>query len=125
MATAFDKPTFANMIEGGQTPYLEPQELQAIGFDIVVYPLSALFAATHALQEAYQALAANGSTAAVDTVSFDEFESVIDAPAVRAVEQEYATRFASDDELHQMAIRIARRLSLDWPALIFSYRHHY
>jgi methylisocitrate lyase len=90
VADEFDAPVFANMIEGGQTPYLPASELEAIGFDIVVYPLSGLFAATRALQEAYGALAAEGTAEGVDAASFDEFEQVIDAASFRRREQEYA-----------------------------------
>ncbi len=90
IAEAFETPVFANMIEGGQTPYLPPEELEAIGFDIVVYPLSGLFAATRALEETFETLQRDGTTASVDTVDFDAYEQIIDAPAFRACEREYA-----------------------------------
>ncbi len=93
VADAVDVPTFANMIEGGVTPFLPADELEAIGFDIVVYPLSPLFAATRAMQDSYAALADEGTTAGVETVSFDEFEEVIDAEAFRARERSYAGLF--------------------------------
>ena len=86
----FDAPTFANMIEGGQTPYLPASELGAIGFDIVVYPLSGVFAATRALQETFSALASEGTAAGVGAVEFDEFEDIIDAEAHRKRERRYA-----------------------------------
>lgn len=92
IASAFDVPTFANMIEGGKTPVLPADELESIGFDIVVYPLSALFAATQAMQNAYETLATEGTTTGVDGVSFDEFEGVIDAEGYRATEARYADR---------------------------------
>jgi len=41
-------PLFANMIEGGKTPFLSAAELEQLGFKMVVYPLSGLFAATKA-----------------------------------------------------------------------------
>ena len=96
VADEFGVPTFANMIEGGQTPYLPAEELDAIGFDIVVYPLSGLFAATRALQEAYGAIAADGTAEAAATVGFDEFEAAIGAAAYRERERRYAG--ASGDE---------------------------
>jgi len=92
VAEEFDVPTFANMIEGGQTPYLPAPELDAIGFDIVVYPLSGLFAATRALQEVYGTLAADGTAAAADAVGFDGFEDAIGAAAYRERERRYAER---------------------------------
>ncbi|MBB6645485.1 isocitrate lyase/PEP mutase family protein [Halobellus ruber] len=90
VAEEFDVPTFANMIEGGQTPYLPASELDAIGFDIVVYPLSGLFAATRALQETYAALAADGTAGAAETVDFEAFEAAIGAEAFRERERRYA-----------------------------------
>lgn len=99
IATAFEAPTFANMIEGGQTPYCTPEELEAMGFDIVVYPLSAIFAATRALQETYTALATAGSTASVETATFDEFEDVIDAESVRERERHYAELFTGKGDI--------------------------
>jgi methylisocitrate lyase len=90
IASAFEVPTFANMVEGGKTPFLSADELKSMGFDVVVYPLSALFAATRAMQDAYDALASEGTTAGVAGVSFDEFEDVVDAPAYREQEARYA-----------------------------------
>ena len=96
IAGEFAVPTFANVIEGGKTPYLPAEELDAIGFDIVVYPLSGLFAATRALQEAYATLAADGTAGAVEAVDFDEFEAAIGAPAVRERERRYADGSADE-----------------------------
>lgn len=90
IAEAFDPPTFANMIEGGVTPYLPASELEEIGFDIVVYPLSGLFAATRALQRTFEHLQEDGWTRGVDAVTFDEFEEIIDAEAYRERERGYA-----------------------------------
>lgn len=91
IADAFEMPTFANMVEDGKTPFLPAAELETIGFDIVVYPLSALFAATQAIQETYDRLATDGTTAGIDGVSFEEFEEIIDAPGYRDLEAQYAT----------------------------------
>ncbi|MFB6219408.1 MAG: oxaloacetate decarboxylase [Halobacteriaceae archaeon] len=90
VAGEFDAPTFANMIEGGKTPYLPADELDRIGFDIVVYPLSALFAVSNALEETYGALSETGTAEAVETHTFEEFEAVIDAEAYRETEARYA-----------------------------------
>jgi len=51
----------ANMVEGGRTPLLTPTELHELGFDLIVTPLTALFAATRAIQEAFGVLAAHGT----------------------------------------------------------------
>jgi len=93
IAAEFDAPTFANMVEGGKTPYLPADELDEIGFDIVVFPLSALFAATEAIQQTYDRLHETGTTDPDAGVSFEDFETVIDVEAFRDRERTYA-----DDE---------------------------
>jgi methylisocitrate lyase len=90
IADAIDAPTFANVVDGGKTPELSAGELDEMGFDIAVYPLSALFAATQAIQETYETLASEGTTEAVDGVSFEAFEDVVDADRYRELERQYA-----------------------------------
>jgi len=90
VAGAFDAPTFANMIEGGKTPYLSADELADIGFDVVVYPLSALFAVSAALEATYETLHEAGTAAGVDAHAFEAFESLVDAEASRERQRRYA-----------------------------------
>ena len=91
IAASFDVPLFANMIEGGKTPFLAAQELEEIGFKLVVYPLSGLFAATRAIQEMASHLKETGSTAGYDRmVSFYEFEEVIGVGGFREIEDRFA-----------------------------------
>jgi len=46
----------ANMIEGGRTPLLTPKELHDLGYDLIVTPLSAIFAAAKAVLAGHRAL---------------------------------------------------------------------
>ena len=84
-------PLFANMIEGGKTPLLSSAELQALGYSMVVYPLSALFSATKAVQETYRALYEEKSTASRQDAltGFSEFEEIIGVPDWRELESRY------------------------------------
>ncbi len=91
IAEAFEAATFANMVEGGKTPYLPPADLEEIGFDFVVYPVLALFAATRGVQDALAGLA-DGTVGEADTVSFAEFEDVIGTEDIGAMEERYADR---------------------------------
>jgi methylisocitrate lyase len=88
------RPLFANMIEGGKTPLLRSEELQRLGYKMVVYPLSALFAAARAIAETYRTLYETRTTASrVDALmGFHEFEEVVRAPDWRSLE----TRFRAD-----------------------------
>ncbi|KZK87770.1 2,3-dimethylmalate lyase [Pseudovibrio sp. W64] len=45
-------PKMANMLEGGLTPFLQPVELQELGFAISTYPLTGLMSMIKAQQEA-------------------------------------------------------------------------
>lgn len=51
----------ANMIEAGKTPLLTPAELHDLGYDLIVSPLTGLFAAAKALATAYGVLKEKGS----------------------------------------------------------------
>ena len=94
IAGAFpDAPLFANMIEGGVTPFLSYQELQEIGSKTVVYPLSSLFTTANAVARMLGVLRKTGTTAGFDhKVSFEEFEAIVDTPKYRAMESAYAVR---------------------------------
>ena len=93
IAASFDIPLFANMIEGGKTPFLSAGELQELGFKMVVYPLSGLFATTRAVQEMARELKQTGTTAGYDRlVSFHEFEEVIGVREYRDIEAQFAVK---------------------------------
>ncbi len=69
----------ANMIEAGRTPLMTPAELHDLGFDLIVSPLTGLFAAARALATAYGVLAAKG-TLRDDLgllTTFDDFNRVV------------------------------------------------
>ena len=53
---AVDGPTMVNLLEGGDTPLLPPDRLEAIGFAIAAYPLSLLSTAVRAMTESLEAL---------------------------------------------------------------------
>ncbi len=70
----------ANMVEGGRTPLLGPQELHDLGFDLIVHPLTALLAAAKAVERSYAALRQTGGSQglAENLLTFEEFNQVID-----------------------------------------------
>ncbi len=55
-------PTVANMLEGGKTPILPTARLAAMGFQLIVYPLSGIFAAARALDAVYRKLLGDATT---------------------------------------------------------------
>jgi 2-methylisocitrate lyase-like PEP mutase family enzyme len=54
--SATQKPSLANMLEGGHTPRLAPSELEELGYKIVAYPLTLLNASIVAMQRALEEL---------------------------------------------------------------------
>jgi 2-methylisocitrate lyase-like PEP mutase family enzyme len=79
-------PNVANMIEGGKTPVLSKERLTELGFHLILYPLTGLYAAAQAMQELYATLYAEGTTLASQDrlMQFNDFNDLI------GVEEKYA-----------------------------------
>ena len=84
-------PLVANMIEGGATPMNSAQTLNKIGFNIVLYPLSVLFANTFATMNILQELKTKGTTSKYKrkVVNFDQFNSLVELDKFRKMETKY------------------------------------
>jgi 2-methylisocitrate lyase-like PEP mutase family enzyme len=81
----------ANMIESGKTPLLAPAELHELGFDLIVSPLSGLFAMARAVANAYHVLNDQGTLRDhMDMVTgFDEFNRIVDLDRHYRLEARY------------------------------------
>jgi len=86
-------PLAVNMIERAQTPILPADELAALGFRLVGYPLTGLYCAAHALREAYTELIAKGTSTAIEDrmIWFGDFHSLIGLPEKMDLEKKYST----------------------------------
>ena len=73
------KPIVANMIEGGKTPLLPKDELAELGFQLILYPLTGLFAAAATMRNFYQKLHDEGTTLGkeAELMQFAEFNDLI------------------------------------------------
>ena len=56
-------PLIANMVEGGRTPVLSQAQLEAIGYRMAIFPVTALLAAAQAMHATYAQLRQQGSSA--------------------------------------------------------------
>ena len=56
-------PLMANMVEGGKTPILATDELQALGYGFVIFPGGTVRALAHHLERYFASLAEHGTTA--------------------------------------------------------------
>ena len=85
-------PLVANMIEGGATPIVESAQLHKMGFKIVLYPLSILYANTFATVKILQELKNKGTTKKMKEklVKFDQFNDIVELSKYRKLENKYA-----------------------------------
>jgi methylisocitrate lyase len=88
---AIKAPLVANMIEGGATPLSSAEALNKMGFKIILYPLSVLFANTFATMNILQELKKAGTTAKFKqkVVNFDQFNDLVELPKFRKMEKKY------------------------------------
>ena len=72
-------PMVANMIEGGKTPVLPQEQLAAMGFQLILYPLAGLFAAAQAIETVYEKLRRDGTTLGEESrlMGFERFNQLI------------------------------------------------
>lgn len=85
------KPLVANMLEGGVTPLLPKSELDALGFQLIVCPLTGLYASAKAMQEMFALIKATGSTqSALDRLlTFQAFHKLIDLESYYTLDERY------------------------------------
>lgn len=88
---AVNAPLVANMIEGGATPISSAQTLHKLGFKIILYPLSVLFANTFATMNILKELKKTGTTAKFKqkVVNFDQFNDLVELPKFQKLEKKY------------------------------------
>ena len=84
-------PCLANNIETGLSPLLSADELQAIGYAVVVFPVAATYAVAYALRELFATIKRTGSTAEFlpRLVAFGEFNELVGLPLQRRRESEW------------------------------------
>jgi methylisocitrate lyase len=88
---AINAPLVANMIEGGATPISSAETLHKLGFKIILYPLSVLFANTFATMSILKELKKTGTTAKFKqkVVNFDQFNDLVELPKFQKLEKKY------------------------------------
>ncbi len=88
---AIKSPLVANMIEGGVTPLISASALNKMGFKIILYPLSILFANTFATINILKELKKTGTTKKMRSklVSFDQFNDLVELRKFRKLEKRY------------------------------------
>jgi methylisocitrate lyase len=88
-------PLLANMTEFGKTPFFTAQEFEAMGYKMVIWPVSSLRVANKAQAELYASIKANGGTHKMvdrmqtrqelyDTIGLHDFEQ-LDASIIKTI----------------------------------------
>jgi 2-methylisocitrate lyase-like PEP mutase family enzyme len=62
IGSSFDLPLLANMVEKGRTPVLSKADLEALGFKLAIFPVTALLAGVQAMTKVYQHSKSTGSS---------------------------------------------------------------
>jgi carboxyvinyl-carboxyphosphonate phosphorylmutase len=90
VAQAFpDTPLLFNAVEGGRTPPIALARLRELGFRLVLCPLTALLAATAAVQDALAVLRRSGTPDDAGALSFSGFTDLIGLPELQRLEARY------------------------------------
>ncbi|HZV51814.1 MAG TPA: oxaloacetate decarboxylase [Candidatus Dormibacteraeota bacterium] len=93
VAAAFpDVPLLFNWAEGGRTPPMDYERLRRLGFKLIIFPISALLAATRAVREVLAGIRADGTprAALAGLPRFQEFTELVGLAEVRELEARYA-----------------------------------
>ncbi len=83
----------ANMVEGGRTPILGIDELDALGFRLVLWGITGILAAGAALRDAYAAMGATGQGPEQSSLmTFTELTDAVGLPEYQAHERRDAAK---------------------------------
>ncbi len=83
--------TLANMVEGGRTPLLPNNELEAMGYNLVIYPTASTYLTAKAMTGLMETLKKDGTTKGLmnQMVTFAEFNELIGLGEVNALGAKY------------------------------------
>jgi 2-methylisocitrate lyase-like PEP mutase family enzyme len=82
------EPLAVSILEGGgKTPWLPPDEMHAMGFNMLLYPTTLLFRQTKAIQCSLADLKAGRPISEQDSVTMMQFEKLVDIAYWKSIEQ--------------------------------------
>jgi 2-methylisocitrate lyase-like PEP mutase family enzyme len=82
---------FVNQVERGKTPLLTTEELEDLGFDIVIFPVATVFTAAKAMQKMLAELKAKHTTRDYldNLTTFEEYNNMVGMRELVAMETKY------------------------------------
>ena len=86
-----DIPLLSNMVNGGVTPVMKPEELAKLGYRIAIFPSAGFLATCNALNAVYGSLKQKGDAedGGVDLFSFGEFNDLMGFNDIVKFEEQY------------------------------------
>jgi 2-methylisocitrate lyase-like PEP mutase family enzyme len=81
-------PKMANMVEQGDTPFLEPKKLADIGYKIIIYPISLMLAGLRAMEKSLKSMQGGKHPDAL--AEFSHLRDVVGFPDYYDKEKKYA-----------------------------------
>ncbi len=82
-------PKMANMVEQGDSPFLPPERLEAIGYKIVIYPITLMLASVRAMEKALSAIKAGRHPE--ELAAFAYLREIVGFPEYDEAEIKYAS----------------------------------
>lgn len=88
IASSFKVPVLANMVEGGRTPLLSAEELEKLGFSLVIYPTASVYITAAAVKRLMEHIMREGTTKGLmgEMISFEDFNDLMGLPRIRKIE---------------------------------------
>lgn len=82
---------FANQVEFGKTPVMSADEIQALGFSIVIYPVGTIFTAARAMKNMLELLKKNRKTTEDRALmtTFEEYNKIVGMERLTEMEAGY------------------------------------
>ena len=87
-----DTLTLANMIEKGRTPLLNVTELEKLGYNLIIFPVSSVYVTARAVKDLMVYLKKNGTTKDLikdKMIPFEEFNTMIGLNKIKEIELKY------------------------------------
>jgi 2-methylisocitrate lyase-like PEP mutase family enzyme len=86
---AIKKPCMANLVPGGKTPLMAPDQLHKLGYKLALYPVMLLSSSIAAMQATLEGLRPGSKTPQPPTVSFADLQRVVGFPDYWSRETRY------------------------------------
>jgi methylisocitrate lyase len=84
-------PTLVNNVEGGKSPLLTAKELESIGYNVAVFPISSTYCIAKAVTDLMKELKEKGTTKSFldRMITFTSFNELVGLPDIRKREESY------------------------------------